>query len=80
MKNKVKKLMENNLKLKTREELLDSMVEENQKMGLYEGPHTMEDYGTWNEIFTEIEDSLHSPIPERVKNWLKNKFETPVKK
>jgi hypothetical protein len=28
----------------------------------------------------EIEDSLHSPIPERVKNWLKNKFQTPIKK
>jgi hypothetical protein len=35
---------------------------------------------TWDEIFTEIEDSLHSPIPERVKNWLKNKFQTPIKK
>ena len=65
--------MEND-KLKTRKELLDSMVEQNQKMGLYDG------YTTWDEIFTEIEDSLHSPIPLRVKNWLKNKFEPPVKK
>jgi hypothetical protein len=80
MKNKIKKLMSNNIKLKTQEELLDSMVEDNQKMGLYEGPTSMDGYDTWDEIFTEIEDSLHSPIPVRVKNWLKNKFETPIKK
>ena len=32
---------------------------------------------TWNEIFTEIEGSLHSELPIRVKNWLRNKYETP---
>jgi hypothetical protein len=65
--------MEND-ELKKREKLLDAIIEQNQKIGLYDG------YSTWDEIFTEIEDSLHSPIPVRVKNWLRNKFETPIKK
>lgn len=72
--------MDNNIKFKTREELLDSMVEENQKMGLYEGPYIMDEYSNWDEIFTEIEGSLNSELPIRVKNWLKNKFQIPVKK
>ena len=35
---------------------------------------------TWDEIFVEVEDSLHFEMPIRVKNWLKNKFKSPVKK
>jgi hypothetical protein len=34
----------------------------------------------WDEIFGEIEGPLHHELPIRVKNWLKNKFKTPVKK
>jgi hypothetical protein len=32
---------------------------------------------TWDDIFAEIEGSLHSEMPIRVKNWLKNKFKSP---
>jgi hypothetical protein len=35
---------------------------------------------TWDEIFVEVEGSLHFEMPIRVKNWLKNKFKSPVKK
>jgi hypothetical protein len=75
MEHKIKKLMGNNIKLKTQKELLDSMVEDNQKMGLYDEP----DEG-WDLIFNEIEGSLHSELPIRVKNWLRNKFYSPVKR
>jgi hypothetical protein len=34
----------------------------------------------WEFIFQEIEGSLHSELPIRVKNWLRNKFYSPVKK
>ena len=67
--------MSNNIKLKTREELLDEMVETNQKLGLYDEP-----YDGWDLIFAEIEGSLNSELPNRVKNWLRNKFYSPVKK
>jgi hypothetical protein len=32
----------------------------------------------WHHIFKEIEDSLNSPLPIRVKNWLRNKYYSPV--
>jgi hypothetical protein len=35
---------------------------------------------TWNEIFAEIEGSLHASLPLRVKNWLRNKFNPPTLK
>lgn len=35
---------------------------------------------TWNEIFAEIEGSLHASLPLRVKNWLRNKFNPPTQK
>ena len=35
---------------------------------------------TWNEIFAEIEGSLHNELPIRVKNWLRNKFNPPTQK
>ena len=35
---------------------------------------------TWDEIFVEVEGSLHSELPIRVKNWLRNKFYSPVKR
>jgi len=35
---------------------------------------------TWNEIFAEIEGSLHNELPLRVKNWLRNKFNPPTQK
>ena len=75
MEHKIKKLMGNNIKFKTQKELLDSMVEDNQKMGLYDEP----DMG-WDLIFNEIEGSLHTDLPIRVKNWLRNKFYSPVKR
>jgi len=34
----------------------------------------------WDNIFKEIEDSLNSPLPIRVKNWLRNKYHSPVLK
>lgn len=34
----------------------------------------------WDDIFNEIEGPLHHELPIRVKNWLKNKYKTPVKK
>lgn len=34
----------------------------------------------WNEIFSEIEGSLHNELPLRVKNWLRNKFNPPTQK
>lgn len=37
-------------------------------------------FDTWNEIFAEIEGSLHSELPLRVKNWLRNKFNPPTQK
>ena len=37
-------------------------------------------FDTWNEIFAEIEGSLHVPLPLRVKNWLRNKFNPPTQK
>lgn len=36
-------------------------------------------FDTWNEIFAEIEGSLHVPLPLRVKNWLRNKYNSPTK-
>jgi len=66
--------MDNNSE-KTRKEILDKMVETNQKLGLYDEP-----YDGWDLIFAEIEGSLHSELPIRVKNWLRNKFYSPVKK
>jgi len=66
--------MDNNSE-KTRKEILDEMVETNQKLGLYDEP-----YDGWDLIFAEIEGSLHSELPIRVKNWLRNKFYSPVKK
>jgi hypothetical protein len=65
--------MENNKQA----ELIGKMVESNQKMGLYDGDYVMDN---WQEIFAEIEGSLHSEMPIRVKNWLKNKFHSPIKK
>jgi len=66
--------MDNNSE-RTRKEILDEMVETNQKLGLYDEP-----YDGWDLIFAEIEGSLHSELPIRVKNWLRNKFYSPVKK
>jgi hypothetical protein len=33
---------------------------------------------TWDDIFNDIENKLHSELPIRVKNWLKNKFNPPI--
>jgi hypothetical protein len=43
-------------------------------------PEYQSDDKTWDEIFVEVEGSLHFEMPIRVKNWLKNKFKSPVKK
>lgn len=32
----------------------------------------------WDNIFEEIEGPLNSELPERVKNWLRNKFYSPT--
>lgn len=32
----------------------------------------------WDNVFKEIEDSLNSPLPIRVKNWLRNKYYSPI--
>lgn len=34
---------------------------------------------TWDDIFKYIEDTLHEELPQRVKNFLKNKYKTPNK-
>lgn len=44
------------------------------------GETIQSDDKTWDEIFVEVEGSLHFEMPIRVKNWLKNKFKSPVKK
>ena len=44
------------------------------------GETIQSDEKTWDEIFVEVEGSLHFEMPIRVKNWLKNKFKSPVKK
>ena len=62
------------------EDFWETGLEQVYKVAKLIKPEYQSDDKTWDEIFTEIEDSLHSPIPVRVKNWLKNKFETPIKK
>jgi hypothetical protein len=44
------------------------------------GETIQSDDKTWDEIFVEVEGSLHFEMPIRVKNWFKNKFKSPVKK
>lgn len=66
------------LKMTEREKQLDFLAKQAQELGLYDGNFSMTD--SWDEIFAEIEDSLHAELPIRVKNWLRNKFHTPVKK
>lgn len=34
----------------------------------------------WDEIFEYIEDIIHVPLPNRLKNWLQNTFYPPVKR
>jgi hypothetical protein len=34
----------------------------------------------WDNVFKQIEESLHDPMSERVKNWLRNKYNPPIEK
>lgn len=69
---RVKKIMNNNIKLKTQEQLINEL--EGKEFD-YKKSHD-----GWDLIFHEIENSLHSDLPIRVKNWLRNKFYSPVKR
>lgn len=55
-----------------------NMIEETKKIDTTEKEVIHLD--TWNEIFAEIEGSLHASLPLRVKNWLRNKFNPPTLK
>lgn len=55
-----------------------NMKEKTDKIDTINKPATH--FDTWNEIFAEIEGSLHVPLPLRVKNWLRNKFNPPTQK
>jgi len=34
----------------------------------------------WSNLFKQIEEDLHEPLSERVKNWLRNKYHSPIYK
>lgn len=56
---------------------IDPVVSDNFQIGP-DGAYEHEDNEmTWDDIFNEIENKLHSELPMRVKNWLKNTFESP---
>lgn len=50
---------------------LDYLAEQAQEldMGYIDG---------WDNIFKELEESLHEPLSNRVKNWLRNKYYSPT--
>lgn len=62
------------------EDFWETGLEEVYKVAKLIKPEYQSDDKTWDEIFVEVEGSLHFEMPIRVKNWLKNKFKSPVKK
>lgn len=66
--NRIEELNSNRLKLSKSDKIIN----------LFDGER--KEIDGWDLIFQEIEGSLHSELPNRVKNWLRNKFYSPVKK
>ena len=66
--NRIEELNSNRLKLSKSDKIIN----------LFDGER--KEIDGWDLIFQEIECSLHSELPNRVKNWLINKFYSPVKK
>ena len=58
-------------------EVIEPVVSDNFQIGPEGAYEHEEKYDSWDEIFSELDKSVHADLPNRVKYWLKNKFQTP---
>lgn len=56
---------------------IDPVVSDDFQIGPDGAFEYQDDEITWDDILNEIEINLHAELPIRVKNWLKNTFESP---
>lgn len=58
-------------------QVIEPVVSDNFQIGPEGAYEHEEKYDSWDEIFSELDKSVHADLPNRVKYWLKNKFQTP---
>jgi hypothetical protein len=58
-------------------EIVEPVISDDFQIGPQGAFEHEEKYNSWDEIFEELDKSVHSDLPKRVKYWLKNKFQTP---